>query len=148
MDGVSYGLMVVYGLLFLLYVGIIIDLVWTRKLTVESTKTSDVVDEIRGIHKRLTIGLVKLEQAVDIMGVANMPRDGFPQQMEACWEDVGARGRFLTDLGGMSIKMREQMLEQFIKALNTPMANTPAAGSYNDVMLGVDEWLTQQEEDR
>ena len=145
MDGVQIALLII-GALLLINTGVMMFKVY--RLTVESTKTSDVVGEIRGIHKRLTIGLIKLEQAVDVMGVTNMPRDGFPQQMEACWEDVGARGRFLTDLGGMSIKMREQMYEQFLKALNKPMPGTPAAGSFNDVMTDLDEWLTKQEQEK
>jgi len=145
MDGVQIALLII-GALLLINTGVMMFKVY--RLTAESTKTSEVVGEIRGIHKRLTIGLVKLENAVDIMGVTNMPRDGFPQQMEACWEDVGKRGRFLTDLGGMSIKMREQMYEEFIKALNKPMPGTPAAGSFNDVMVDLDEWLTRQQHEK
>lgn len=95
----------------------------------------------------LTVSVSKLKREVEWTNVHNTPRAGFPEHMEASWEDVGAHGRYLTDLGGMSIKMREQMLEEFIKALNTPMLNTPAAGSYMDVMLGIDEWLTKQERD-
>jgi len=73
--------------------------------------------------------LNKLHQAVDAVGVANVVRDGFPQHIEATWEDVGARGRFLTDLGGMSLDMKQEMMREFYKALNKPMPCTPAAGS-------------------
>ena len=107
-------------------------------------KASDTIDSVATTHEQLAKALLRLERAVDIMGVTNMPRDGFPQQMEACWEDVGAKGRFLTDLGGMSVKMREQMFEQFLKALNKPMSGVPAAGSINDVITDLDEWLTKQ----
>ena len=109
-----------------------------------SANTQQIVNEIQDTHAILTNAMLKLERSTDIMGVTNMPRDGFPQQMEACWEDVGARGRFLTDLGGMSIKMREQMCNEFYSALNKPMPTTPAAGSFFDVMVDHDEWLTKQ----
>ncbi|KKL23515.1 hypothetical protein LCGC14_2424660, partial [marine sediment metagenome] len=70
MDGVQIALLII-GALLLINTGVMMFKVY--RLTAESTKTSEVVGEIRGIHKRLTIGLVKLENAVDIMGVTNMP---------------------------------------------------------------------------
>ena len=94
--------------------------------------------------KRLTVALTEFEETLQIMMVSSLPREGFPHQVEACWEDVGARGRFLTDLGGMSIGMREELFEEFMKALNKPISTTPAAGSVNDIRLGIDEYLTEQ----
>ena len=127
---------------------VLILLIWllarTAKLTKTAVSTDRVINDIQLIHQRLTIGLTEFEKTMQIMVVSSLPREGFPHQVEACWEDVGAHGRFLTDLGGMSIRMREQMLEEFIKALNKPIPTTPAAGSFNDIMLGIDEYLTEQ----
>ncbi|KKK48550.1 hypothetical protein LCGC14_3144010 [marine sediment metagenome] len=96
----------------------------------------------------LTVTTNRLRREIEWSNVTNTPRDGFPQQMEACWEDVGKRGRFLTDLGGMSIKMREQMLELILEANNKPIPAEPAAGSYNDVLADLDRWLTMQEQEK
>ncbi len=117
-------------------------LIWTKRLNDTSIAMDKVIDEIKVTHKRLTLGIVEFEKTMQLMIVSSLPRDGFPHQIEACWEDVGARGRFLTDLGGMSIKMREQMFNEFIKALDKPIPTTPAAGSFNDIMLELDEYLT------
>ena len=94
----------------------------------------------------LTVTASRLKREIEWSNVTNTPRDGFPEHMEACWEDVGAKGRFLTDLGGMSIKMREQMLELILEANNKPIPTEPAAGSYNDVMADLDRWLTEHED--
>lgn len=131
-------------LVVVLLVSVVVATLKVNKLTAATRKTSAVIHDMKNLNSRLTQGLIKLERAVDCMGVSNMPRDGFPQQMEACWEDVGARGRFLTDLGGMSIKMREQQSQEFFKALNKPILCTPAAGSMMDILLDLDEYLTQQ----
>jgi hypothetical protein len=88
--------------------------------------------------------LAKIRRDIDVLSVSNRPREGLPQHMEAAWEDIGAHGRWLTDLGGMSIKMREQMFEEFCKALNEPMLGISRAGSMRDVLTDMDEWLTQQ----
>lgn len=71
---------------------------------------------------------------------------GYPKHIEATWEDIGAHGRFLTDLGGMSIKMREQQQREFQKALDTPLVTEPAAGSIADIMVDLDKFLTKQAE--
>ena len=88
--------------------------------------------------------LKQLQQDVEVLIVASIPEVGFPAHIEACWEDVGAHGRFLTDLGGMSIKMRDQMFDEFVKALGKPILGAPAAGSVHDVMSDLDRWLTKQ----
>ena len=80
------------------------------------------------------------------MSVSNMK--DLPQDIECAWEDVGDHGRFLTDLGGMSVKMREQVFEEFCKALNRQITGVPAAGSVNDVMSGMDELLTELQKDK
>ena len=85
-----------------------------------------------------------LEKSVNQLGVTNL-RDGFPEHIEAAWEDVGAHGRFLTDLGGMSIKMREQLVQDFFKALHKPISSTPPAGSIADILIDVDRDLTRRE---
>lgn len=85
------------------------------------------------------------QQQIDVLTVTNLPRDGYPEHMEAAWEDIGARGRFLTDLGGMSVGMKEQMYEEFLKALNKPIPTIPAAGSINDILCDLDRWLTDQQ---
>ena len=85
-----------------------------------------------------------LEKSVNQMGVTNL-RDGFPEHIEAAWEDIGAHGRFLTDLGGMSIKMREQLVQDFFKALHKPISSTPPAGSIADILIDVDRDLTRRE---
>jgi len=92
--------------------------------------------------------LADLRRDTALISISNIPREGLPQHIEAAWEDIGDRGRFLTDLGGMSIAMREQMLEEFCTALNKPILGTPAAGSPNDVLADLDEWLTQQKLER
>ena len=92
--------------------------------------------------------LYRLKREIAFMVVTGLPREGFPDHIEASWEDVGAHGRFLTDLGGMSIKMREQMYEEFRKALSKPILGTPAAGSINDIIADMDQWLMHQERDR
>jgi len=132
----------------LLLVSSIVIAVKVYALTVKAAWTQDVMDDVCLSHDSIATALLKLEQTIDVIGVTNLPRDGFPQQMEACWEDVGAKGRFLTDLGGMSIKMRQQMLSEFYAALDKPMPCTPAAGSFNDVMNDLDAWLTKQTEDK
>lgn len=88
--------------------------------------------------------LKQLQHDLNVLIVTNMPRDSVSESFETAWEDIGSKGRYLTDLGGMSIKMREQMYEQFIKALNTPITGAPAAGSVHDVMSDLDRWLTEQ----
>ena len=85
-----------------------------------------------------------LEKSVNQLGVTNL-RDGFPEHIEAAWEDIGAHGRFLTDLGGMSIKMREQLVQDFFKALHKPISSTPPAGSIADILIDVDRDLTRRE---
>ena len=139
-------MLIVLGVL-LLVSGIVMTVKAARMQAAVHEVTCEI-DDVRDCYGRIATALLKLEQAIDVIGVTNLPRDGFPQQMEACWEDVGAKGRFLTDLGGMSIKMRQQMLAEFYAALNKPMPNTPAAGSFNDVMADLDEWLTKQTEDK
>ena len=141
MDWALNNWMLLYGLILGIYIPIIGMLFRTKKM---ADNNDAVVDEISDTHERLTDALTRLEQAVDVMGVANLPRDGFPQHMEAAWEDIGAKGRFLTDLGGMSIEMRLQMMHEFYNALNKTMPCTPAAGSFNDVMADLDAWLTLQ----
>ena len=116
----------------------------TAKLIDTAVSTDRVISDIQLTHQRLTDGLEEFDKTINMMAVSNLPIDGFPVQVEACWEDVGARGRFLTDLGGMSVKMREQMCDEFYSALNKPMPTTPAAGSFFDVMVDHDEWLTKQ----
>ena len=87
----------------------------------------------------------RIERAIEAIVVTNMPRDGFPAHIEAAWEDVGEHGRFLTDLGGMSVAMREQIYHVFLKALNTPITTTmPAAGSPLDILSDMDEWMTRE----
>jgi hypothetical protein len=86
--------------------------------------------------------LMRLRRDVDTLTVTNMPREGLPQHIEAAWEDIGDRGRFLTDLGGMSVGMREQMFEEFVNALNKPIKTVPAAGSVNDILTDLDKHLT------
>jgi hypothetical protein len=87
--------------------------------------------------------LLRLKREVDILTVTNLPRDGYPEHMESAWEDIGDRGRFLTDLGGMSVGMREQLFDEFMKALNRPIRTVPAAGSLNDILCDLDELLTE-----
>jgi hypothetical protein len=89
--------------------------------------------------------LVRIRRSIDVMSVTNMPRDGLPEHMEASWEDIGAHGRWLNDLGGMSIAMREQMFDEFCKALDRPMRGVPQAGSMRDVLTDMDAWLTALE---
>ena len=87
--------------------------------------------------------LARLLREVEFMAVAGMPSPGYPDHIEACWEDIGAHGRWLTELGGMSIKMREQQYEEFIKALNTPLTGSPAAGSPADILMDLDRYMTR-----
>jgi len=134
--------LIVLGVLLLIS-GIVTTVKASRVQAVVHEVTCEI-DDVRVCYDRIATALLKLEQTIDVMGVTNLPRDGLPEQMEACWEDVGAKGRFLTDLGGMSIRMREQMLAEFYAALNKPMPTTPAAGSFNDVLTDLDEWLTKQ----
>ena len=86
----------------------------------------------------------KVRRELEWTNATNRPRDGFPEHMEASWEDIGEHGRFLDDLGGMSVAMREQMFEEFVKALNKPITGTPKAGSIADVIHDLDRWLTQE----
>ena len=100
----------------------------------------------------LYILMTKLKRELDWLTVNSQPRitgcspEGYPEFIEASWEDIGAHGRWLTDLGGMSIKMREQQFEEFRRALNKPITGAPAAGSVNDIMMDLDKWLTEQHE--
>lgn len=137
----EYLLEALIGLVLVLLVWLIIR---TNHLSRTAVSTDRLINDIQLGHQRLTVGLTEFEKTMQIMVVSSLPREGFPHQVEACWEDVGARGRLLTDLGGMSIGMREQILEEFMKALNKPISTTPAAGSVNDIMLGIDEYLTQR----
>ena len=103
------------------------------------------INDARGAHSTLIDCLHKLEQAIDVVSVSNLPHNGFPTHIEAAWEDVGEHGRFLTDLGGMSVAMREQIYHVFLKALNTPITTTmPAAGSPLDILSDMDEWMTRE----
>jgi len=88
----------------------------------------------------------EMRRTVVEMGNSIQPLTGYPAHIEATWEDVGARGRFLTDLGGMSIGMAEQQQRIFEQALNKPLTTEPAAGSIADVMSDLDAWLTGQTE--
>lgn len=137
----EYLLEALIGLVLILLVWLIVR---TTNLSRTVVTTDKLINDIQIGHQRLTIGLAEFEKTMQIMVVSSLPRDGFPHQVEACWEDVGAHGRFLTDLGGMSLRMREQLIEEFIKALNKPVPTTPAAGSINDIILGMDEYLTEQ----
>ncbi|KKK87898.1 hypothetical protein LCGC14_2748600 [marine sediment metagenome] len=123
-------------------------LIWliirTKRLSDTSIATDKIINDIQLIHKRLVVGLAEFDKTMNTVIVSSLPRDGFPHQVEACWEDVGARGRFLTDLGGMSEAMKDEMFAEFIKALDKPIPTTPAAGSFNDIMLDLDAWLTKQ----
>ena len=87
--------------------------------------------------------LNKLRREVEFMAVTGMPSPGYPDHIEACWEDIGAHGRWLTDLGGMSETMKEQQYEEFIKALNTPLKGSPAAGSPADILMDLDRYMTR-----
>ena len=87
--------------------------------------------------------LARLLREVEFMAVAGMPSPGYPDHIEACWEDIGAHGRWLTDLGGMSETMKEQQYEEFIKALNTPLKGSPAAGSPADILMDLDRYMTR-----
>jgi len=140
---VEYLLEALIGVVVVLLIWLIIR---TNHLSRTAVTTDKIINDVKASHQRLAIGLTEFEKTMQLMIVSSLPRDGFPHQIEACWEDVGARGRFLTDLGGMSINMREQMFEEFIKALNKPIPTTPAAGSFNDIMLGIDEYLTTEYE--
>ena len=160
----AYALLLVIGLFWIMWQVLSLTRhVNERDKVVDGIRDSipvilaDIADRVNGsherldgmatTHERLTDALLNLERAVDVMGVTNIPREGMPEAIEACWEDVGIKGRFLTDLGGMSIKFQEQMLEAFYEALNKPMPATPAAGSYCDVMVGLDEFLTEHAKD-
>ncbi len=149
--------LLVYSLLFLLYVGITIDLVLTRNTQRDvsaanadhqaaATKIEQVMSSIVTSQIEFARSVNKMQGAVDEMGNSIQPLTGYPAHIEATWEDVGARGRFLTDLGGMSIDMLEQQREEFNKALNTPLLTEPAAGSIADIMVDLDAWLTKQAE--
>ena len=92
----------------------------------------------------LILGIIKLEKATDLVGITGV-KEGFPRHIEAAWEDIGARGRFLTDLGGMSFKMREQLRYEVTKILYTPLTATPPAGSIADIMLDINRELTHLE---
>ena len=92
----------------------------------------------------LLADLNDIKRELQWSNATNTPRDGFPEHMEACWEDIGEHGRFLSDLGGMSVAMREQMFEEFVKALNKPITGAPKAGSIADVIHDLDRWLTQE----
>ena len=103
------------------------------------------INDAKSAHSALIDCLHKLEQAIDVVSVSNLPHNGFPTHIEAAWEDVGEHGRFLTDLGGMSVAMREQIYHVFLKALNTPITTTmPAAGSPLDILSDMDEWMTRE----
>ena len=161
---------IVYTLLFLLCAGFIVGIVLMRKAwrdvnlwrdinlvaatdlvkqsqTVQATLRADqVMSSLAEAQADLVRNIIEIKQIVDKMSVTNMPTEGFPSHMEAAWEDIGARGRFLTDLGGMSIDMREQMFNEFIKALNQPLVTEPAAGSIADILADLDAWLTKDAE--
>ncbi len=137
----EYLLEVLIGVVLLLNIWLIVR---TTKLEDTAVSTDRVINDIQLIHQRLILGLNEFDKTLNTVIVSSLPREGFPHQVEACWEDVGAHGRFLTDLGGMSIHFQEQMFKEFIKALDKPIPGTPAAGSFNDIMLGIDEYLTEQ----
>ena len=101
----------------------------------------------KGAINKLVKGISRLEKATDLVGITGI-KEGFPEHIEAAWEDVGARGRFLTDLGGMSVKMREQLREEVTKILYKPLTATPPAGSIADIMLDIDRELTRLENDK
>ena len=161
---------IVYTLLFLLCAGFIVGIVLMRKAWADvnlwrdinlvaatdlvkqsqtaqaSAKADQVMSLLATAQADLVRNIIEIKKIVDVMSVANMPTAGFPSHMEAAWEDIGAKGRFLTDLGGMSVDMREQQRVEFNKALNTPMITEPAAGSINDILADLDAWLTKQAE--
>ena len=129
------------------------DLVKSSQTAQASAKADQVMAELAVAQAELDTAqvdlvrnIIEIKQIVDKMSVANMPTAGFPGHMEAAWEDIGARGKFLTDLGGMSIDMREQMFNEFIKALNQPLVTEPAAGSIADILADLDAWLTKDAE--
>ena len=103
-----------------------------------------LINSTKGAIKQLVKGVDRLEKSTDLVGVTGI-KQGFPEHIEAAWEDVGAHGRFLTDLGGMSIKMREQLRHEVTKILYTPLTATPPAGSIADIMLDIDRELTRLE---
>ena len=117
---------------------VLIVTLWSiKELNIRTTNANQVISE-------LVDGIIKLEKATDFLGITGV-KEGFPRHMEAAWEDVGAHGRFLTDLGGMSIKMREQLVQDFFKALHKPISSTPPAGSIADILIDVDRDLTRRE---
>jgi len=128
----------------LAWMPLLIYVITVRYMIKSGEITKATIDDIRKDHRRLIVGLNEFDKTMNTVIVSSLPREGFPHQVEACWEDIGARGRYLTDLGGMSIKMREQMFKEFVKALNKPIPTTPAAGSFNDIILDMDAWLTKQ----
>jgi len=91
----------------------------------------------------ISFTLVKIHKGIDVLGVTNIPRDGLPQNIEAAWEDIGDHGRMLTDLGGMSAGMREQLFDEFCKALTKPIKGVQVAGSLADVLSDMDAYLTK-----
>ncbi len=150
-----------YSLIFLLYVGIIANLVLTRKLGDEVNATrfnqrEALLQTSANTCRAITVNANKVNalatsvegliRAIDEMGNSIQPLTGYPAHIEATWEDVGARGRFLTDLGGMSVDMRQQQQDEFNRALNTPLTTEPAAGSIADIIVDLDAWLTGQTE--
>ncbi len=117
-----------------------------RQIALARMAATYAADNVLANCEELTAALKRLEQAMDFVGVANLPRDGFPQHIEASWEDIGEHGRFLTDLGGMSIEMREQLRIEVRNALDAPMPTVPRAGSAFDVLYDLDRRLTDIEE--
>ena len=127
---------------------------WQRDYSVETTRLqrealTDLIVSFKDVSegvKEATRAVSVATRAVGEMGNSIQPLTGYPAHIEATWEDVGARGRFLTDLGGMSVDMRQQQCDEFNKALNTPLITEPAAGSIADIMADLDAWLTGQTE--
>ncbi len=120
---------------------------WQRAYSVETTRAlREALTDLFQASKNISSSVDEATLAVDKMGNSIQPLTGYPAHIEATWEDVGARGRFLTDLGGMSVDMRQQQRDEFNKALNTPLITEPAAGSIADVIADLDAWLTKQAE--
>ena len=125
---------------------------WQRDYSVETTRLqrealTDLIASFKDVSKDVeeaTRAVSVATRAVGKMGNSIQPLTGYPAHIEASWEDVGARGRFLTDLGGMSVDMRQQQQDEFNRALNTPLITEPAAGSIADIMVDLDAWLTGQ----